>query len=178
LADPIRGQLANLLGAYGYNLYDQKNRLRADDLLVREKAAEQLGEAANCLRSLRTAFSRRFLPPPTRENPSPPPERLAQLREIARLQERLADLETRIRSMAVPTQDRVWERVRSEKLLLSQLLVHDYNLVAPSHDLCERAQGLTAAEWSDEIAAALEDLADRVERAVRARVEFLRVPGA
>jgi hypothetical protein len=178
VANPVREQLANLLGAYGYNLYDQKNRLRADDLLVREKAAEQLGEAANALRSLRTAYHRRFVPPPTRENPSPPPEHLARLREIAGLQERLGDLETGIRGMAVPTQDRVWERVRGEQLLLSQLLVHDYNLVAPSHELRERVRTLMPGDWSDEVAADLEKLSNQIERAIRARAELLRMPGA
>jgi hypothetical protein len=175
--DPARHLLTNLLTGYGYNLYESKNRTRADDLLVREKAAERLAEASTALRSLRTAYHRRFVPPPSRENPDPPPERMAQIREMARLQERFGDLETRIRSMAVPTQDRVWERIRNEKALLNQLLLHDYSLISPCHELREQAQALTPADWNDDVAAALDGLADKIERSVRTRAEFLRTPG-
>ncbi len=177
MIDPIKHTLTNLLTAYGYNLYENKNRLRADDLLVREKAAEMLSEGATTLRGLRTAFQKRFIPPPTRENPSPPPERLAQLREMAQLMERLEDLATRIRSMAVPTQDRVWEHFRGERALLSQLLQQDYNLVAPCHELRDAVQRLTPADWNDATASSLQTTADRVEQAIRSRTDFLRVPG-
>lgn len=174
---PVVDQLRALMGAYGYNLYDRKNRARADDLLVREKAAEGLAEAATALRSLRTAYHRRFVPPPTRENPSPPPEHLAALQEMARLQERLADLETRVRSMPVPTQDQVWERFRREGPLLNQLLLADYNLIAPSQELRQQAAALTPPEWSA-AAPDLESQIDRVEKAVHDRAGLLRLPGA
>lgn len=177
MADPIRAGLVNLLSAYGYNLYDNKNRARADDLLVREKIAEQLAEAAGALRSLRTAYHHRFIPPPSRENPSPPPERMAQSRAMTALQQRLEDLETRVRGMPVPTQDRVWQRFRDERSLLSQLLVHDYDLIAPSHELRDRVLALTPADWTDDVATELNDGVDRLERAARSRQEFLRVPG-
>lgn len=175
--DPVTHTLTNLLTGYGYNLYDKKNRARADDLLVREKAAEMLGDALTAIRSLRTAFQKRFIPPPSRENPSPPPERLAQLREMAALSTRLEDLATRIRSMPVPTQDRVWERFRSERALLAQLLQHDYNLIAPCQELREAVQGLTPADWNDATTANLESLANRIEQGIRSRTEFLRIPG-
>ncbi len=177
MLDPIRHQLTNLLTGYGYNLYEAKNRARADDLLVREKAAEQLADAASALRTLRSAFQKQFIPPLSRDNPEPPADRLEQLRRLARLQTRLEDLATRIRSMAVPTQDRTWERFRNEKTLLHQLLLHDYNLVAPGRQLGERAHSLTAADWTDDTAASLEGEADQIERAIRARTEFLQVPG-
>jgi hypothetical protein len=102
---------------------------------------------------------------------------MEQIRVMARLQDRLGDLETRIRGMAVPTQDRVWEHVRGEKTLLNQLLLHDYNLIAPCHDLRELAQRLTPNDWSDEAAANLDTFANQIERSVRARAEFLRMPG-
>lgn len=175
--DPVKHTLTNLLTGYGYNLYESKNRIRADDLLVREKAAEMLADGQNTLRSLRTAFQKRFIPPLTRENPSPPPERMAQLRELANLNGRLEDLATSIRSMAVPTQDRVWEHFRSEKGLLVQLLQQDYNLISPCQELRDAVQGLTPGDWNDDAAAKLDALADRIEHAIHARTEFLRVPG-
>jgi hypothetical protein len=170
-------QLRALLGAYGYNLYDRKNRARADDLLVREKAAEALAEAATALRSLRTAYHRRFVPPPSRESPSPPPEHLAALQEMARLQERLADLETRVRGMPVPTQDQIWERFRREGTLLNQLLLADYSLIAPSQELRQTIQSLTPPEWLP-AAEAIEGRIDQIEKATRDRAALLRLPGA
>lgn len=177
MLDPIRHQLTNLLTAYGYNLYEGKNRARADDLLVREKAAEALNEAANSLRTLRTDYRRRFIPPATRENPDPPPERLTQLREMELLQTRLSDLSVQIRSMPVPTQDRVWERFRREQTLLNDLLRHDYNLIAPSSQLRDRIRELGPADWSESTGTELADEAARIERNTRARAELLRLPG-
>jgi hypothetical protein len=175
--DPARHLLTNLLTGYGYNLYEGKNRTRADDLLVREKAAERVAEAATAIRSLRTAYHRRFIPPPSRENPDPPADRMAHLRAMARLQERCSDLETRIRSMSVPSQDRVWEHLRSEKALLNQLLLHDYNLIAPCHELREKVLALTPADWTDDVESNVDQLADQIERSIRARAEFLQTPG-
>lgn len=177
MADPIQQTLTNLLTGWGYNLYDKKNRARADDQLVRARSADLLAEGANAVRALRTAYQKRFIPPATRDNPFPPPERLAQLRALADLQERLADLETRIRSMVVPTQDRVWEHFRSERALLNQLLQHDYNLIAPCQELHDAVQALTAAEWGDDAAASVDLTAGRVESAIRARTAFLQAPG-
>ena len=177
MIDPIKHTLTNLLTGYGYNLYENKNRLRADDLLVREKAAEMLSEGATSLRNLRTAFHKRFIPPPTRDNPNPPPERMAQLRAMAALMDRLEDLATRIRSMSVPTQDRVWEHFRNEKALLAQLVQQDYNLVAPCHEMRDSVQRLTPSEWDEATAETLEGTADRIDQAIRSRTDFLRIPG-
>lgn len=177
MLDPIRQTLVNLLTGYGYNLYEKKNRARADDLLVREKAAEMVAEAANGLRALRTAFQKRYIPPPTRDAPTPPPERLAQLRALADLHRQLDDLAARIRGMVVPTQDRVWERVRSEQALLHELLRHDYDLIAPCRELREAVDALDLSTWNDASLEPVAAITARIERAVRARAEFLRVPG-
>lgn len=175
MADAIRQRLNLLLTGYGYNLYEDKNRTRADDLLVRSQAAGALGEAANALRDLRTAYARRFVPPPTREQPSPPPERLAALAELARRTQRCSDLEVAIRSMPVPTQDRVWERFRREQTLLSELLLADYNLVAPCYQLRDEVMALTPEGWGPEAAQALEQTARQVDAATRARAGLLQL---
>ena len=166
--------MIQLLGAYGYNLYNDKNRSRADDLLVREQAASALSDAANALRDVRAAYRRRFVPPPTRDNPEPPRERLDQLAEITRAQDRFADLETRIRGMPVPPHDRVWERYRKEEALLTELLTYDFNLVSPCREARDQAQAVTAETWSAESAAGLNKLADLIERAIRGRASFLQ----
>ena len=170
----VRQALSNLLGAYGYNLYDDKNRMRADDLLVRGQAAAALSEAANALRDLRAAYHRQFIPPASREQPFPPADRMAQLGAMARLQERAADLETRIRNMPVPPTDRVWARFRDEARLLSDLLLHDYALIAPAVALRDQALALTPDTWTPEGAAALNQAAAQVEAGIRARQAFLQ----
>lgn len=175
MADAIRHQLNLLLTGYGYNLYEDKNRTRADDLLVRTQAAGALGEGANALRALRTAYSRRFVPPPTREQPSPPAERLADLTEMARLTQRLSDLEVAIRSMPAPTQDRVWEHFRREQTLLSELLLADYNLIAPCYQLRDEVAALTPEGWGPEAAQKVEQTARQVEMATRARSGLLQL---
>ncbi len=177
MLDPIRHQLNLLLTAYGYNLYEGKNRARADDLLVREKAAEALTDAANAIRTIRTDYRRLFIPPMTRENPDPPADRLAHLRQMETLQNRLSDLSVQVRSMAVPTQDRVWEKFRREQSLLNDLLRHDYNLIAPSCELRDRLRGLIPSEWSDSIESTLAADIAAIERSIRARAELLRLPG-
>ena len=89
---------------------------------------------------------------------------------MARIQEQLADLETRIRGMAVPSQDRVWEHLRGEKATLNQLLLHDYNLIAPCRAIREKALAVTPSAWTDGDAQELEALAAKVEiRAVARR---------
>jgi hypothetical protein len=177
MTESVAHQLQLLLSAYGYNLYNAKNRARADDVLVRQAAAGAIADAAAALRTLRTEYHRQFIPPATREQPDPPAERLADLRAMAHLQERLSDLETRIRSMPVPTQDRVWERFRQEQTLLSELLLQDYQLITPCHDLRDHAQALTPAAWTAASAEPLDQLMDQIERASRTRAEFLHPLG-
>lgn len=174
MAESVRGLLTNLLSAYGYNLYEGKNRARADDILVREKTAGHLSEAATALRALRIAYQKRFVPPPSRENPSPPPERLAAMRAIGTIQERLGDLESRVRGMSVPTQDRVWEKLRNERNLLNQLIVQDYNLLAPASTLLERCVAMKPADWNDDVETALGDLIEQIEGAARQRAALLQ----
>jgi hypothetical protein len=170
-------RLRRLLRAYGHGLYGDRGRARADDLLVRQKAAGALGEAAGALRDLRTAYRRRFIPPPTRAQPSPPAERLESLATIGRLQERLADLEVRVRSMPAPAGDAVWDRYRRAPTLLNELLVRDYDLIAPCLEVRERTAALTPEGWQAAVVSDLEAHLAQIERAIRDRADFLQVPG-
>ncbi len=169
----VRRQLDLWMNAFGYNLYEQKNRARADDLLVRERAGSLIGEAAGALRNLRTDYRRRFVPPPSRDQPSPLPAHLEALAALARLQERLEGLETRVRSMAVPTADRAWDHFRNEKGLLTELLLRDYNLIAPAQQLRELAQSLRPETWTPEAEQQLERIADDIARAAQERGDFM-----
>src|SRR5256886_10336581 len=127
--DPVIQQLQLLLTGYGYNFYNSVNQARADDLLVRERASYHLAQAVDMLAILRGEYMRRFIPPLTRANPDPPQEAMAQVREIEAAQQALSDVETAIRGMAVPSQDRSWVRFRQEEPLLLQPLQFDLRLV-------------------------------------------------
>ena len=109
----VRGLQVALTGV-GYNFYDNRNRARADDLLVRQHASSLLASAGDSLKRLEADFRAQYIPAATRENPYPPADAMAKIRAGTRLRERLSDLETQIRSMAVPTQDRIWWRFRQE----------------------------------------------------------------
>jgi hypothetical protein len=140
--DPVVQQLQLLLTGYGYNFYNNSNQARADDLLVRERASYFLSQAVSMLAQLRSDYSMRFIPPLTRANPDPPQEAMAQLREIESVQQALSNLESHIRGMSVPTQDRIWWRFRQEQALLMQLLNIDLTLVR-SGTLRQMTQQLT-----------------------------------
>src|SRR5215469_2898704 len=91
--DPVVQQLQLLLTGYGYNFYSTTNQARSDDLLVRERASYFLAQAANLLTTLRGDFQRCFVPPLTRENPFPPQEAMAQLRDMEEIQQAISRLE-------------------------------------------------------------------------------------
>lgn len=147
--DPLARQLQLALTGYGYNFYNTKNQARADDLLVRQKAAGSLEDAGQALIRLEGEYRRRFIPPSTRENPFPPAEAMQRWQEIGQLKERIMLLASRIRGMPVPTQDRTWERFRGELPMLRQLLNFDLWLVNLTESVFQLASALTASGWNE-----------------------------
>lgn len=174
--DPLVQQLQLLLTGYGYNFYNSANQARADDLLVRERASYHLGHAVELLAQLRGAYQRQFIPPLTRANPDPPQEALAQVREIDMARQALSDIETHVRGMSVPTQDRTWWRFRQEQSLLGQLLNFDLLLVRSSEELYQYVAQLTPERWNTESSARLRQIMQRTEQVARDREQFLLIP--
>ncbi len=113
-------QLQLLLTGYSYNFYNKANQARSDDMLVRERASYNLSQAVSSLAQLRSDYSTRFIPPLTRANPDPPAEAMAQVREIETAQQAISRVESHIRGMSVPTQDKIWWRFRQEQALLEK----------------------------------------------------------
>lgn len=174
--DPVIQQLQLLLTGYGYNFYNTTNQARADDLLVRERASYFLTQATDLLVRLRSEYQRRFVPPLTRENPFPPAEALAQLREIEQAQQELSNVETHIRGMSVPAQDRIWWRFRQEQPLLVQLLNFDLALVRNSEQLYEYVSRLTPEGWQAQGSGPLRQLIQQLTQIARDRERFLLIP--
>lgn len=174
--DPVVQQLQLLLTGYGYNFYNSTNQARADDMLVRERASYYLAQAVDMLAMLRGEYMRRFIPPLTRSNPDPPQEAMAQAREIEASQQALSDVETHIRGMPVPAQDRIWWRFRQEKSLLVQLLNFDLALVRTSEQVYQYVSQLTPDNWNNQGSGPLRQLTQQLTQIARERERFLLVP--
>ena len=128
------------------------------------------------LTTLRGDYQRRFIPPLTRINPDPPQEALAQVREIQAAQQALSDLETAIRGMAVPAQDRIWWRFRQEETLLRQLLQFDLALVRNSEQVYWYVSQLTPDNWNNQVIASLRQMTQQLTQVTRDRERFFLLP--
>ena len=176
-SNPAAQALQTLLFGTGYNFYSVRNQMRADDLLVRQRAGGALADAAQCVTALEQEFRRRFLPPATRDAPFPPAEAMEKMRGLGRLRTRLLDLEAQINGMAVPTQDKIWWRYRDEASLLHTLLGHDYALVQQTETVRQQAQNVTADAWNETGGNPdLEQGLLGVEKTIRERRQFLQMP--
>jgi hypothetical protein len=171
--DPVVQQLQLLLTGYGYNFYNKANQARADDLLVRERASYFLSHAVDALAKLRGAYQTLFIPPLTRANPDPPQEAMARIREIESVQQTLAQLESHIRGMSVPTQDRIWWRFRQEQPLLMQLLNYDLRLVRSSEQIFGFVSQLIPEDWNSQSSSQLREMIQQLTRLAQEREQFL-----
>lgn len=124
--------LSNLFYGWGYNFYRRENQLRADDLLIRGKLSELLGEGRAHIASLEAAYRREHLPPPTREQPFPDSVAVAQAQALQRVQRDIESLETTIRTASVPEMDRVHQRHQNEADVLEKLVAVDSDMVEAS----------------------------------------------
>ena len=82
VTDSIADQLRGLLGS---DVYTSAGRLRADDLLVRERCGQSLADAGARLRQLSSAWRAERVPPSTREDPFPPAAVMEPLRRADRI---------------------------------------------------------------------------------------------
>jgi len=141
--------LSNLFYGWGYNFYRRENQLRADDLLIRSKLSELLGQCRAHLGALEAAFRREHLPPPTREQPFPDSAAVANVQALQRVQRDIEDLETTLRTAPVPEMDRIHQRHRDERETIETLVAIDSDMVravVSLHDaMAQLNDGATAA---------------------------------
>ncbi|MBO0778027.1 MAG: hypothetical protein J2P37_04285 [Ktedonobacteraceae bacterium] len=173
--NPLVQQLQLLLTGYGYNFYNKTDQARADDLLVRERASYYLSQAVSLLAQLRSEYHTRFIPPLTRANPDPPQEAMAQIRAIEAAQQALASVESGIRGMSVPTQDRIWWRFRQEQVLVTQLLNFDLLLVRGSEQIYQYVSRITPEDWVSQ-SSGLRQVTQQLAQTVKERERFLLIP--
>ncbi len=168
MTEPVAGRLRSLLGS---DVYSAKGRLRADDLLVRERVRRGLGEAATRLRQLAGEWRADRVPASTREQPFPPAEVMEPIRRAERLGRSIEDVSTAVSGLPLMSQDRVWDRVRSAGL--DELLQFDWTMVGESDAL---ALAITECGALDELdIGAAQERISRLREAIADRRRYIEI---
>jgi len=168
VADPIADRLRGLLSS---DVYTAKGRLRSDDLLVRERVARSLAEAAARLRDLASQWRADRVPPSTRENPFPPAEAMAPLRQADRLGKDIDNVATAVRGLPLLPADKVWDRVRH--VGLDELLQFDWALVSEADALAGQLAAVADLAAVDQ--AAVKQQLSRLTEAIADRRRYAEV---
>jgi hypothetical protein len=149
------GQIGlNLFHGYGYNFYREENQLRADDQKVRTLVSELLARAYKAVSAAEGAFRRDRIPAPSRANPFPPAEILADAKRLEALGKAIGGVEGQVRHAPVPENDRMTQRYREEGATLLALVEKDKILVGQAETL----RALVADKPADAILAAAADI--------------------
>ncbi len=162
-AGPLKQVATNLFYGWGYNFYRVENQLRADDQLVRSKAAGLLGTAMASVSQAEAEYRRQFLPAPTRAKPFPDHAAIAAAQSLERLAKGIGALEGLIQHQPVPENDRVTQRFRQEAPTLKVLIHYDEQLVGQ----CDLLRSMVNGQDGASILAKLPDLEGGLE-AIRA----------
>jgi hypothetical protein len=140
-AGALRQAAINLFHGWGYNFYRKENQLRADDLLVRSKAAWLLARARAGVEAAESAYRQAELPPPTREHPFPSPQAVAGAHGLERLAQAIGTLKGRIEALPAPENDRMTQRYRTEAATLEALIGTDEQLIGQAELLRSLLEG-------------------------------------
>jgi hypothetical protein len=146
---PLRQIATNLFYGWGYNFYRIENQLRADDQLVRSKAASLLGAAMASVSDAESEYRRKFLPPPSRQKPFPDSAVIGMAQQLERLAQEIGGLEALIQQQPVPENDRMTERFRKEGPTLKALIRYDEQLVGQCEllrSMVNRKDGVSIVE--------------------------------
>ena len=161
-AGAIRRLVENLYQGWGYNAYRKENQLRADDLLVRGKISELLSDLRRRWQVREQAWRAEHLPPPTREHPYPDAEAVKAAQSMQAIQKQIEAFEVKIRTAAVPENDRVWQRHRNEKDTLEHLMAIDQQMLESVIGMMESASTCAVSEFHlgelEQVWAARQDL--------------------
>jgi hypothetical protein len=168
VADILSDRLRSLLAS---DVYSSQGRLRADDILVRERVGRGLGEASARLRELISRWWADRVPPSTREQPFPPAEVIEPIRKGRRLCRAIEDAFSVVRGLPVLNADRVWDRLRG--VGLEELMQFDWALVGESDGLS--ADLADAVELDTVDAAAVEGRLCRIRELVGERGRYLEI---
>jgi hypothetical protein len=111
------------------------------------------------------------VPPSTRENPFPPAEAMAPLRQADRLGRDIDEMATAIRGLPLLPEDKVWDRVRRGGL--DDLLQFDWSLVGDAQELASVVAA--AADLSAVDSGAVQDRLRGLKTVIADRRSYLGV---
>jgi hypothetical protein len=176
---PVWENWTMLLNGYGYNWYRADNQARADDVLVRQKVGYFLGLAASKLLETETAYQRKYLPPGTREQPFPPPDKVAAHRRLRELRQAILAMEGVVRSLSAPPSDKIWQRHRLEVTTLKRLTDADIGLVGAAKLLADEVEKAAIDQWNEnETVETLSGILGEFKNLVEQRRMLLLIDGA
>jgi hypothetical protein len=161
-AGPLKQIAVNLFYGWGYNFYRKENQLRADDQLIRAKAAGLLGQAHAWVDAAEQDFRREVLPPPSRAKPFPDRDAIDQVQAVERLGRAIGALIGRLHALPVPENDRMTQRYRTEAETLARLAACDEQLIGQCELLRATLDGKPGgwlAQNGDELATGLAAIA-------------------
>jgi hypothetical protein len=144
-AGPLQQIAINLFHGWGYNFYRVENQLRADDQLIRTKAAWLLGLAAASLSAAESDYRREFLPAPSRAKPFPDPTAVATAQRLERTAREICAIEAALHQLPTPENDRMTQRYRQEAPALQTLINYDQLLIGQCDLLRSLITGQPAA---------------------------------
>ena len=153
-AGALRQIATNLFYGWGYNFYRKENQLRADDQLIRSKAASLLGYAMASVEAAESDYRREFLPPPSRAKPFPDAAAVESAQKLEKLARAIGALEAALQHQPVPESDRMTQRYRDEAATLAALIEFDHRLVGQ----CELVRSMLNGQDGNAILKMLIDL--------------------
>jgi hypothetical protein len=153
-AGALRRVATNLFYGWGYNFYRKENQLRADDQLIRSKAASLLGYAMASVDTAESDYRREFLPQPTRAKPFPDASAVESAQKLERLARSIGALEAALQQQPVPENDRMTQRYRAEASTLEALIDFDHRLVGQ----CELVRSMLNGQDGSAVLKMLSDL--------------------
>jgi hypothetical protein len=109
------------------NPYATADSLRQWDNVIRNHAADALEAVASQWRAWYTE-AHRSLPTPTREHPWPDRDAMARVQDLKHLADQCSAEASRVRAQEMPSQDRVFHRLRGNDNLLDLLVACDARL--------------------------------------------------
>ena len=168
----LRHVAINLFYGWGYNFYRKENQLRADDQLVRAKAAWLIGLAHTAIDAAERDWRREKLPPPSRAQPFPDAAAVAGCQQIERLASEVGALVGRLHALPVPEADRLTQRYRAEAATLMRLGELDHELIGQAELLRAAVDGKDGG-WVLEHLASLEAGVAAINATLRQRQAVL-----
>jgi len=144
-AGPLKQVAINLFYGWGYNFYRHENQLRADDQLVRAKAAWLLGLAQASVDQAEGVFRREHIAAPSRAHPFPDAQAVEGAQALERLGKAIGELVGRLHAQPVPENDRMTQRHRQEAETLAALSTCDEQLIGQADLLRGLTEGRDGA---------------------------------